>query len=119
MLRKTPDPVGSLTGLAKRVGAVPPLYRAGYLRALEGKVSPRQAIKSKCLDCCAWQREEVRLCTVRGCPLWPLRPFQVPRRRGSPAETPVEGAGVSSKPRNGGVSVGTPGVEGPFADGPK
>jgi hypothetical protein len=76
------------TRLLRRIAAVPALYRAAYLKAIDGKQSPRQAIKAKCLDCCAWQREEVRQCTARGCPLWPLRPFQVSRRRPIPAEKP-------------------------------
>jgi hypothetical protein len=72
-------PSGSDPRLTKRVAAVPPLYRAAYVKAVSGNLSPRQAIKAKCLDCCGWQREEVRHCTVRGCPLWPLRPFQTSR----------------------------------------
>jgi hypothetical protein len=74
--------------LTRRLAAVPPLHRAAYLKALDGALSPRQAIKAKCLDCCAWQREEVRLCTARGCPLWPLRPFQTPRGSHLPAGNP-------------------------------
>lgn len=32
------------------------------------------AIKLKCLECCAWQSAEVRRCEIRGCALWALRP---------------------------------------------
>jgi hypothetical protein len=77
-------PRGSDPKLSKRVAAVPPLYRAAYVKAIEGRLSPRQAIKSKCLDCTGWQREKIRQCTARGCPLWPLRPFQTSRRRPTP-----------------------------------
>ena len=36
-------------------------------------LTPRKAIREKCLDCCCWQREEVRKCTAIHCPLWPYR----------------------------------------------
>ncbi|MCB9989974.1 MAG: hypothetical protein H6867_01180 [Rhodospirillales bacterium] len=32
-----------------------------------------KAIREKCLDCCAQQHSEVRLCHISGCPLWPYR----------------------------------------------
>lgn len=35
--------------------------------------SPLKAIKEKCLDCCCWQRNEVKLCTVVNCSLHPFR----------------------------------------------
>lgn len=35
--------------------------------------SAQKAIKAKCLDCCAYQKEEVRQCTSTSCPLWPFR----------------------------------------------
>ncbi len=31
------------------------------------------AIKAKCLDCSADDRNEVKLCNVDNCPLWPYR----------------------------------------------
>tara|TARA_Y100000310_G_scaffold93212_2_gene90767 strand:+ start:3598 stop:3825 length:228 start_codon:yes stop_codon:yes gene_type:complete len=31
------------------------------------------AIRTKCLDCSAWQTAEVRQCVVVACPLWPWR----------------------------------------------
>jgi len=30
-------------------------------------------IREKCLDCCAHQHSEVRLCECTSCPLWPYR----------------------------------------------
>jgi hypothetical protein len=36
-------------------------------------VTPMQAIRAKCLDCTCQQPKEVRLCTVKQCPLWPYR----------------------------------------------
>lgn len=49
----------------------------------DGKKSPIKAIRAKCLDCCCDQREEVKLCQVKGCPLYPFRmgknPFRIKR----------------------------------------
>lgn len=42
--------------------------------AEEGSVTA--ALKVKCLDCSGWERKEVRDCTVAGCPLYPVRPYQ-------------------------------------------
>jgi len=33
----------------------------------------KEAIRAKCLDCCAGSRVEVRRCDDEGCPLWPYR----------------------------------------------
>lgn len=39
-----------------------------------GNVMTRnKAIKEKCMDCCCWQSEEVLLCPVTKCALWPYR----------------------------------------------
>ena len=40
---------------------------------MENPQSPLKAIREKCIDCCAGQVGEVRLCTVEKCPLWPFR----------------------------------------------
>ena len=32
----------------------------------------RSAVKLKCLECCAWDRGEVKRCEVSGCPLWAM-----------------------------------------------
>jgi hypothetical protein len=53
----------------------PKKYRLNYLRAMSG-TSRAAAVKAKCLDCCCWQRKEVRLCTAVTCPLWMYRPYQ-------------------------------------------
>ena len=55
---------------------VPPLYVGIVQRAFGGAASPRQAIKAKCLDCCGYQRDEVRHCQVVLCPLHAHRPYQ-------------------------------------------
>jgi hypothetical protein len=36
-------------------------------------MSPMDAIRRKCLDCCVGQQAEVRLCEAIACPLWPFR----------------------------------------------
>ena len=42
--------------------------------------SPIKAIRAKCLDCCCDQREEVKLCPAKDCPLWPFRMGKNPYR---------------------------------------
>jgi len=37
------------------------------------KLSPLRAIRIKCYDCCAYQKNEIKLCTVKRCALWPFR----------------------------------------------
>lgn len=36
-------------------------------------LTPIEAIRKKCLDCCCGQRKEVRLCVIKKCPLYPYR----------------------------------------------
>ena len=36
-------------------------------------LAPLRAARHKCLDCCCESAEEVQLCPVEGCPLWPFR----------------------------------------------
>jgi hypothetical protein len=57
-----------------RAKQMPSSYRGGYLRAVEGEASPREAIKAHCLECVGWVRGEVTQCTARACPLWAYRP---------------------------------------------
>lgn len=35
--------------------------------------TPLKAIKQKCIECCAGQKSEVRLCETRGCALYAFR----------------------------------------------
>lgn len=60
---------------AKRRTDMPEIHRACYDRAMGGK-SLKSAIKSFCLECMAWQKEEVRLCCSPACPLYPYRPYK-------------------------------------------
>lgn len=36
-------------------------------------ITPMKAIRKKCLDCCCGSTNEVRLCTVKKCPLYVYR----------------------------------------------
>jgi hypothetical protein len=36
-------------------------------------MSPLKALRLRCIDCCADQPSEVRLCTAVACPSWPFR----------------------------------------------
>lgn len=42
-------------------------------------MTPIKAIRAKCLDCCCGSFQEVRLCTVQNCPLYPYRFGKRPR----------------------------------------
>lgn len=39
----------------------------------EKRISALKAIRIKCLDCCCGSSNEVKLCTVTGCALYPFR----------------------------------------------
>jgi hypothetical protein len=47
-------------------------------------ISPLKALRLRCIDCCADQPSEVRLCTAVTCPSWPFRMGSNPWR--SPSE---------------------------------
>jgi hypothetical protein len=44
-------------------------------------MSPLQAIRAHCLDCCAYQEREVALCPAVDCPSWPFRMGSNPWRK--------------------------------------
>jgi hypothetical protein len=71
MRLKPPDPAGVR---AHRLAEAPDLYRAQYKRALDGKASPRVAIKAFCLECVGYVRKDVTNCTAYACPLYEYRP---------------------------------------------
>jgi len=64
--------------IAERRAQMPRAYRATYNRAVKGK-SLRAAINAQCLECVCWQRDEVRNCTDLACPLYAVRPYQIPQ----------------------------------------
>ena len=43
-------------------------------------MSPMEAIRAKCLDCCAGSAHEVRCCVAMTCPSWPFRMGKSPWR---------------------------------------
>lgn len=45
-------------------------------------LTPLKAIRTKCLDCCCGNPNEVRLCPVVDCPLYPYRDGHNPKRKG-------------------------------------
>jgi hypothetical protein len=44
-------------------------------------MSPLQALRARCLDCCVYQEKEVALCTAMRCPSWPFRMGTDPWRK--------------------------------------
>jgi hypothetical protein len=54
-------------------------------------LSPLQALRARCLDCCAGQANEVAVCPVVECPAWPFRMGTNPWRK-SPSEARREAA---------------------------
>lgn len=48
------------------------------------KLTPMRAIRKKCLDCCAYQPREVRLCTAVNCPLYSYRLGHKPSKDNNP-----------------------------------
>lgn len=45
-------------------------------------LTPLKAIRAKCLDCSCGNPNEVRLCPIRDCPLYPYRDGHNPKRKG-------------------------------------
>jgi hypothetical protein len=64
--------------IGERREQMPRSYRATYDKAVSGK-SLRAAINSFCLECVCWQIEEIRNCSDLGCPLYAVRPYQLPQ----------------------------------------
>jgi len=44
------------------------------------KKSMRVAVDSFCLECVGYQREEIKVCTDKACPLWAYRPYSVSKK---------------------------------------
>jgi len=58
---------------------IPKIHRKTYDRAMQGR-SLKSAVKSFCLECVCWQKEEVRKCTSLACALYPYRPYRVSKQ---------------------------------------
>jgi hypothetical protein len=52
-------------------------------------ISPLKALRLRCIDCCADQPSEVRLCTAVACPSWPFRMGANPWRK-EPSDAQLE-----------------------------
>lgn len=46
----------------------------GYDFRKDPPLTPRKAIKEKCIECCGGSIHEAKQCQIYDCPLWPLRP---------------------------------------------
>lgn len=55
---------------------IPQQLQMLWLRVHCDSASRSDHVKLKCLDCCCWEREEVRKCTTQQCPLWKIRPYK-------------------------------------------
>ena len=75
--------------MAERRAQMPRSYRATYDKAIKGK-SLRAAINAFCLECVCWQIEEIRNCTVLACPLYTVRPYQLPQNASEGGSAPQE-----------------------------
>jgi len=56
--------------------SVPQKHQIATRRALLGQITRSTAIRVKCLQCCGYQREEIKECTVVTCALYAVRPYQ-------------------------------------------
>ena len=89
--------------IQKRRADMPKVYRSSYDKAVSGK-SLRAAVNSFCLECCMWEREEVRRCTSLACPLYAVRPYQRSSKNAS------EGSDFGAESKNSGnEGIGTGG----------
>ena len=55
--------------------------KTGTGRTKNVNLTPRRAIRLKCFDCSGWQWNEVKLCPITYCPLWPYRNDGPPKGR--------------------------------------
>lgn len=64
----------------ERIGADPQtLTPADFDAANQPLRLPRDAIRAKCVDCCAGQLTEIRKCVAFACALWPHRMGEFPQ----------------------------------------
>jgi len=61
---------------AKALERCPASAKGILARSLAKNASPRDAIKSQCLECLGYDRKAIAECTSWACPLWEYRPFQ-------------------------------------------
>ena len=64
----------TVDGQEEQIGADPRRLSSDQLRILGHQpMSATEAIRARCLDCCAGQPSEVRACMALACPSWPWR----------------------------------------------
>ncbi|MCJ7776854.1 MAG: hypothetical protein MUP16_00850 [Sedimentisphaerales bacterium] len=93
--------------IADRLAQIPESQLEIYLRATKGK-NRAAGVKAFCYQCCGYEREEVKLCTDLGCPLWMYRPGRgkktcsIPRKANGERFSAVESTnGISDAVRVG------------------
>lgn len=64
--------------LNRRLETVPLRYRAAQIKAMQKRLSPRQAIAQTCRECVGFEetRERIKNCTSFMCPINAYRPYQ-------------------------------------------
>lgn len=63
--------------LTRYIDSALSIYKGRYLKAIKGTASPRNAIGTKCLECCAWERTVASACGIQACPLWSYNPWRI------------------------------------------
>lgn len=65
-----------------RIANVPDKFKGMMQKCLDGKGGRKNAIKTKCYECCGWEdvQERVESCTVKSCPLWSFRPKRIVKK---------------------------------------
>lgn len=62
--------------ITDKADSMPRIYRKNYLAAVEGKASPRNAIKAFCTECMGCVRSEITNCDTIDCSLNLYRPYR-------------------------------------------
>ncbi len=78
--------------------AIPSKYRKLFDRVVEGKASPREAIKLQCLACFGYVQSQAKQCDDYLCHLYRYRPYQKSVK--SPTE-PVQQPNIDELSRGG------------------
>lgn len=74
-------------------------YRAVWDKAIKDR-SLRAAVKAKCLDCCNWDKSEIKDCLCPACPLFEVRPYAA-----HPKRFPGRGKKAKAQPTEATVAV--------------
>tara|TARA_R110000764_G_scaffold180853_1_gene266915 strand:- start:201 stop:494 length:294 start_codon:yes stop_codon:yes gene_type:complete len=67
--KENPSLAGSLNGVPKQ-------FLSQYVKSLMGELTLKPAVRMKCLDCSHFDKEEIKNCNVKNCPLWQVRPYR-------------------------------------------